>query len=283
MTRGRVLTTMLAFVLFGGPLVAQSQAPVSSPAQARPEASARGIYLAGTALGVSAEIEIERDGKRGMVPPTFQFRSGDKFWLHVTSNRTAYIYVLNRTVVGDPQTAASRGIKLMQQEDAKRPDPNAYTLVFPAPDTAAPQVKAGVTTRLPGGTQFFAMDNVPGAEKLIVVATESPSTIAQFFDKSTGKLLAHAGSSVDSSSSVLNRLNESLATLADNTRSEEVPRSRGIAIVSLPGQPSSAQRQPTAPAKPATPTGRTSTLASHAASKGNGGLMQELTLIHLAP
>jgi len=281
---------MAALILVGATSpVALAQAPESG--------SARGIFLAGSALGVSTEIEIERGNQRGMVPPTYEFRSGDKFWIHVTSNRAAYIYVLNRTIVGSPETAASRGIKLMQKEDAKTPAPDAYTMVYPAPNGKPTRVAANVATRIPTNpSQFFTMDEVLGAEKLMVVAAEQPSDIARLFDATTGKL-ARAGNTTDSASGVLNRLNGDLVRAADNSMTEEPPRSRDIRIRPLPGAPAPAvasSKPPEVPPqvgtndprvaagsglpKPSAPPSDTTTVVR----RGGEPLLQELTLVHLA-
>jgi hypothetical protein len=292
MTRGNKVMAGFAVLLLAGSAMVSAQS--GSSAGAKPGGSPRGIYLSGAALGVSAEIEIDRDGQRGMVPPTYEFRSGDKFWLHVTTNRDAYIYVLNRTLVGDPQGAASRGIKLMQQDDIRHPAPDAYTMVYPAPKSAPALVKANATTRIPrGSNEFFVMDNMIGAEKVMIVVTDKPSNITQFFDPTTGKL-KHSASTADSSASVLNRLNTELATMADNTEIEEPPRSRGIVIKPIPG-PSNRVPElpvPSTPPRPgenrpdvivgdgtkSSPEGKTHGVEKNPAR----GIMQELTLVHVA-
>jgi hypothetical protein len=207
----------------------------------------RGIFLGGTTLAVSAEIEVERDGKRGMVPSNYEFRSGDRFWMHVSVNRDAYIYVLNRTLTGPG--AASRGVKLLADADRKAPAADAYTLVFPAPNTAAPLVRKGTPTTIPGRGLYFAMDDVPGAEKLLVVASETQLTsITSAFDPATGRLAAANRS--DSVGAVLDRLNGELVQAAENTAS-----SRDIVIVDAPapsrGSPPAATA-PTSGNKPAT-------------------------------
>src|SRR5262249_17961415 len=115
----------------------------SAFAQSKPE-TARGVYLGGARLGTSTEIEVERDGKRQIVPGNFQFKTGDRFWIHVTLNQDSYVYVLNRTLTGGP-ARVSRGIKLLAEEDKKlsAPPPDTYTMVFPAPRANAVLVKKG--------------------------------------------------------------------------------------------------------------------------------------------
>jgi hypothetical protein len=294
MTRGsRTVIALATLALLGMPLgAALAQAPASS-------GSARGIYLAGSTLGVSTEIEFERNGQRGMVPPTFEFKSGDKFWLHITTNRAAYIYVLNRTVKGNPETAASRGIKLMQNDDVKNPDPDAYTMVYPAPGANPPLVKANTVTRIPrDDNQFFTMDEIVGAEKVMIVAADKPSDIDSSFDKKTGKMARRAGTA-DSASAVLNRLNGELSRLADNSVTEETPRSRDIKIRPLPtappvqaGEPARPGSVPPAP-KPDPPRADAKgpgivpgagnpPINTATVGKTPGPLLQELTLVHLA-
>src|SRR5262249_23154183 len=162
-------------------------------------------YLGGTRLGLNAEVEIERGSQRGMVPTTFEFHTGDHFWLHVTVNQDSYIYVLNRTLVGTPQQV-TRGVRVMADSDRKTGGTGSktYTLVFPAPGAANQKVKAGQRTKIPATPgQYFGMDEMPGAEKLLVIASAVPLPLSSaYFNGSDGKLLASART-VDSSESVL--------------------------------------------------------------------------------
>lgn len=276
---------------------------VEAQGQPTSGASPRGIYVAGDQLGVSTEIEIERDGKRGMVPTTFEFKSGDRFWLHLTVNKDSYIYVLNRTVTGPGAT--SRGIKLLAEQDRtdKAPAADTYTLVFPASASGPQLVRKGASTVVPGKGLFFGMDDVPGAEKLMVLASETPLNLSSYFDPSTGRLL-QGGGRADSVGTVLNRLNGELAQMADNTATDQPPSSRAISIVDAPvgaTPPAKPKEAPALPAKPAvapasaatTTTGRPPTpaavpapvpvLTTVAVPKQVGKpMLLELTLVHLA-
>jgi hypothetical protein len=222
----------VAMMLVAGLGAAVTAQPAATPA---PQASARGIYVGGAQLGINAEVEIERDGQRGMVPTSFQFKSGDKFWLHVTVNRDSYVYVLNRTL---PGAAASRGIKLIAEQDrtGKEPPPSdVYSLVFPAPKSGPQLVRKGVDNIVPSGRgQFFAMDENPGAELVMVMASETPVKMSDYFDLSSGRLRPFGGGGQrDSVGDVLNRLNGLLVDASDNAETDEPPASRDIRIVTV--------------------------------------------------
>jgi hypothetical protein len=278
-----LMTGFLAMGVGAKPVGGQAPAPVHP--------STRGIYLGGTRLGVTAEVEIERGKEHGLVPTTFEFRSGDRFWLHVTVNQDSYIYVINRTLVGSPQQV-TRGVKLMADSDRKGGgSSDTYSLVFPAPDTKNTLVKAGKPTKIPGNGQFFAMDQVAGAEKLLVIASQTPLPLSStYFNAQSGKLLA-SGKTVDSASSVLGRLNNELVRMADNTETDEAPKTknidttRGIAIVPnpvAPTPPAPAPREPgkpttqPAPKQPAPPSGTVGVVR-----QPGKPLLLDLTLVHL--
>jgi hypothetical protein len=199
-------------------------------AQSTPqEVTPRGIYVGGSRLGVNAEIEVERNGRRERVPESHEFRSGDRFWLHVTVNQDAYVYVLNRTLTGNG--AASRGIKVLADADKKAtaPPPNTYVLVHPVPGSQPAALRRGVATVLPGAGEHFSMDEVPGAEKLLIIASATRLDIPSYFDPS-GLLTKGKNDSVGD---VLNRLNGELLQAADNAATEQ-PGSRSIQIVPNP-------------------------------------------------
>ena len=203
--------------------------------------SARGVYLEGERVGVKLEVLRERNGNLRRVSTTSRFRSGDRFKLEVETNRSAYVYVLNRTLPGDQDRVGSRGIDVIRDEDRRNRagDRRKYTLLYPRSGEPRP-VRRNARVQLPPGNQYFAMDNDPGIERLYVLASEERLDLAEYFDLERGRQRTGSGrrprrgdSSIEDD--VLDQLNARLAELAGSALTEFAPEdaaSRGIEVSS---------------------------------------------------
>jgi hypothetical protein len=147
----------------------------------------RGLYMDRAknpdAAGARYHILLEgKDGNKTEVPPTHNFKTGDRFWLQLEVRKPVYVYVLNRTV-----TAAGKGLVMDRPGNpgsggAKPPSgpakpANAATkppvqlpplhLVF-GPE----KVDAGAFKMLPGRLAL-KFNQQPGLEKLYIVLSDN--------------------------------------------------------------------------------------------------------------
>lgn len=123
--------------------------------------------------GVHYTVELVRDGNRQPVSLNFPFKTGDRVSLVVRSDFDAYIYVLNRTLSGDPEAMATRSMSLIADVDAHDPPKDCpYDLVFPAAGQQY-RLKAGVSQNVPPRGQTMLMNDPPGVEKLLLIVSPS--------------------------------------------------------------------------------------------------------------
>ena len=195
------------------------------------ETGARGVYLDNESVGVKFQVLRERGGDLRRVSTTYPFRSGDRFKLELETNRSAYVYVLNRTLPGDQNRVGSRGIPSLRDRDRRNRsgDRRRYTLLYPRGGEPRP-VRRNARVQLPPGNQYFAMDDDPGLEKLYVLASEERLDLSEYFDLDDGRQRPGDGSIEDD---LLDQLNARLAELAGNTLTEFPPEdadSTGIEV-----------------------------------------------------
>jgi hypothetical protein len=177
-----------------------------------PPASTKGIFVDNSGPAVKAELLVYDAGGPRVVGSEHPFRSGDRFRLRFELNRPGYVYLLNRTLPGDPEALGGKGITTVAAEDsnAGRSGDEAYRLIYPT-GAAAVRVAAGRPLDLPVDNRFLAMDDQPGVEKLLLVVSREPMDFASSFDLSTGepKSLGRSGdgpASRDTPEGVLARL-----------------------------------------------------------------------------
>lgn len=121
--------------------------------------------------GVHYTVELVRDGNRQPVSLSFPFKTGDRVSLVVRSDFDAYIYVLNRTMTGDPEAMATRSMSLITEDDAQNPPKDCpYDLVFPSAGQQY-RLKAGVPQSVPPRGQTMLMNDPPGVEKLLLIVS----------------------------------------------------------------------------------------------------------------
>jgi hypothetical protein len=159
------------------------------------DADAKGVFLDRSAAGVRFDVTLMRGAERQTVPSSYEFRSGDQMLFQFSLNRDAFVYVLTRTIPGEPvQTdrfAGSRGIEILLREDSKAERPvTAYRLLFPLKMTGLHnRLSAGAVHTVPANGARFTMDTEPGIEKVYLVLSPDAIDMSRYFDMETGRML----------------------------------------------------------------------------------------------
>ena len=163
------------------------------PAQETSLTSAKGIFMDSGQTGkpgVKFNVLLVRGDETSQVPATYRFRDGDKLVFQMETNRESYVYVLNRTIFGNPANLteyAAKGIKIEAPANAEKPKMSRYRLLFPTPDSGREnRLKANRMVTVPTGRVPFQMDSEPGIEKLYVVVSQQPIDLAKYFDMESG-------------------------------------------------------------------------------------------------
>jgi hypothetical protein len=151
---------------------------------------AKGIFVDGGHTGKTAvkfNVMLVRNGHKQDVSTNYAFRNGDEMILQLESNRDSYVYVLNRTVFGDPaklgEYATPKGISI-EKPTAKM---SKYRLLFPNQQSGSNnRISGSGKITIPTNGIPFTMDSEPGIEKMYVVVSEQPVNIARMFDLENG-------------------------------------------------------------------------------------------------
>jgi hypothetical protein len=209
-----VLTACLAGATHGAPVAAQEEG-----------AELKGVYREGQRTGVKVVVYRGQGEGRRRVPTDYEFKSGDGFDLELETNQRAYVYVLNRTLVGNPDQLSSKGIDRVRDDDRRdRTGKRArYKLLYPLGNDAK-VTSANKKFQISG----FKMDNQPGVEKMMVVVSAKPVDLSKYFDVDgnqrtrRGRASGSEGDSgrhTDSEEDVLDQLNKDLSDWAANAES----------------------------------------------------------------
>ncbi len=211
-------------------------------AGAQEDATVKGVFREGKRTGVKVSVFATDAGKRRRVSTDYEFRSGDSFELELETNQPSYVYVVNRTLPGDPGTLSSKGIERIRDEDRReRPRTGPYKLLYPMkndPKVADPNK--------PFTLAGFKMDDRPGVEKMFILVSAKPIDITRYFDvngdQRTGRRPAGGGGNrEDTDDDVLDQLNKDLADWSQNAESalpkgiEREPE--GYGVVRNPAKP----------------------------------------------
>jgi hypothetical protein len=198
---------------------------------------AKGIFLDKTSPGVKFSVILLRGDERLTVPTSYEFRSGDEMLFQFSLNRDAYVYVLTRTIKGDAEVtsrfAGSRGIQILQREDAKpRRHAAAYRLLFPLQTSGLQnRLTAGGVHSIPANGTRFSMDKDPGLEKLYLVLSPTPIDMKRYFEMDTGLLLRATEPAARSDHDALSALGLHLLEWNRNAQTLIAdPASKGIQI-----------------------------------------------------
>jgi hypothetical protein len=158
---------------------------VLASAQVPDLSEGRAIRLRKQSGSVTFEVDLIRGAERATVPTTFQFQSGDRFALRIQVTSDAYLYVLNRTFVGSPDTLKEsnrvRVARNVSGEVATADPP--FTLVYPP--NGHRLVKAGQTNLIPGVGLAMEMDDHPGVEQLLLVVSPVRLDVQAILSSST--------------------------------------------------------------------------------------------------
>jgi hypothetical protein len=237
MLRNVVLLTAVtvAFAPSGSGLVAGAQ----------DDAAIKGVFREGKRSGVKVSVFATDGNKRRRVSTDYEFRSGDSFELELETNQRAYVYVLNRTLAGDPSSLGSKGIERIRDDDRReRPPVGPYQLLYPMKND--PRV---AESNKPFKLTGFRMDDKPGVEKMFVVVSAKPIDISRYFDvdgdQRTGNRPPSSGGDrgrrEDRDEDVLDQLNKDLADWSANAESvlpKGVERDpEGYGVVRDPAKP----------------------------------------------
>ena len=149
----------------------------------------KGIYLDRehhpTMNGMRFDIVLQQpDGSKAEVPVTFDFHTGDRFWLRMDMRNSAYVYVLNRTLPG-----GDKGIEAVRIDDQQRaPEPAQMPHLVFGPE----KLNHGAARLAPKGKNMaMRFDRETGVEKLYVIVSPKPLQLEAFFG-ADGKMAVDA-------------------------------------------------------------------------------------------
>ena len=201
-------------------------------------ATPKGVFEEGRQVGVKFQVLRERDGELRRVATTYPFRSGDRFKFEVETNRSVFVYVLNRTLTGDAQSLRSKGIEEIRDDDRRDHSGSRrqYRLLYPGGGSRPAAVPAGRRVQFPpGDDRYFVMDDQTGIEKIYLLASERRIDLSEYFDledgrQRTGRRPRRDGSIEDD---VLDQLNARLVQLKGNALAafaDEDADSKGVEV-----------------------------------------------------
>lgn len=160
---------------------------------------------------------LSPDGSSTIVPPTRAFWDGDRFQLQFALNQESYVYLLNRTALGDPQSTP-KGVNVA---DDLRVKLTTFRLLFPTNQAGTEnKIAAHSLQAIPKkGNPPFIMDKESGEEQLFLIVSAKPLAIDKYFEPQDGTLRPEWNDE--------RNLIETLRSLESNT---EVSASKGIGV-----------------------------------------------------
>lgn len=181
----------------------------------------KGIYVDReqhpTTLGARFHIQLQRaDGKKVNVPASYEFHTGDHFWLQVEVRTVVYVYVINRTITG-----ADKALEVVRDEDGNRvPPPSEMPHLVFGPE----KVEPGKFRSVPK-TAAMAFDATPGIEKLYVIL--SPQRIPEL-EQDFGP--QGNVNTRDTDASALHNLDKSMAAWSNNAKQAVPMAAKGVVL-----------------------------------------------------
>lgn len=257
-------------------------AAMSAMAGEQEGVSERGMALLQKPGSAAYSVILQRGGQTAEVPDNFPFQSGDRLSIKINLKRSAYVYVLNRTLAGsaDRLEGASRGIALtgtsaaaparpeQQSLEAQQVTASPYVLVYPP---KGHQLLPAGNMTIPPDAQL-EMDNQAGLEKLYVVISPQPLTNLR-------DMVAKLGPGGGAPAQTQQQIRSVLLGMAQNTESAEPPvASRQIRLAPSPNLSPAPVKTGTKPASPA-PAARPNAAVAAPVSAQKPYLV-ELSLLH---
>jgi hypothetical protein len=183
--------------------------------------SVKGIFLSPqhpTTLGARFHIVLEKpNGGKVNVPSSYEFHSGDRFWLEVEARTSSFVYVINRTLSG----TTGKALEVVRDEDASRtPPPSEQPHLVFGPE----KVEPGKFRQVPKSVAM-AFDNVTGIEKLYVVL--SPTRIPEL-DQNFGPEGSLSGP--DKGANALKNLDKAMAGWSKQTKQAIPVATKGVVL-----------------------------------------------------
>jgi hypothetical protein len=216
----RVVGLVALSMFVGGAISATSG--VAAQAQAQENvARVKGVYRDAQKPGVKVSVFKGSGASRSRVSSDYEFQSGDPFELELETNQAVYVYVLNRTLPGDPSTLKNKGIDRIRDDDQRAPAQQRmkYKMLYPR-ENDPKTTKVNTPFKIPG----LSMDDTPGVEKMFIVLSAKPVNLANYFDLTNGNQRGGGGGGgtgggrrVDTADDVLSQLNKDLVLWQGNS------------------------------------------------------------------
>jgi len=182
---------------------------------------------------VRFRIEMVQNGQAVPVTATHRFQSGDRFRFAFELSQTSHVYVVNRSIEGNPEglrdLLGTRGINVVNQSAGAPAGPPKFQMLWPPAGADAP-LPARQTESIPGPSQFFEFDANPGIEKISVLVSPYPIDASKYFTgmNTPRPRTPPAGRHDDTNADVLSQL-EDLRSIDGNTTTDP-GTSRGICV-----------------------------------------------------
>ncbi len=137
------------------------------------------------------EVLLKNDGGESLVHASRRFVDGEQFRLRFTISKDSHVYVLHRTLEGNPDDMnrylGEAGIRTLRKEDSLNGAPGKYQLLYPASNTGTQnRAIAGKQSLVPEGGRFFRMDRNIGVEKLVIIVSPNAMNVASLFGMVSG-------------------------------------------------------------------------------------------------
>ena len=143
------------------------------------------------------EVLLKNEVSETIVHASHRFVDGEQFRLRFTISKNSHVYVLHRTLEGNPDDMnrylGDAGIRTIRKEDSGQGAPGKYQLLYPASNTGTQnRAIAGKPSLVPEGGRYFRMDRNIGVEKLVIIVSPNPMNVAGLFGMVSGGTVLEA-------------------------------------------------------------------------------------------
>ena len=145
-----------------------------------------------SAAAVKYDVILERGERNEPVATSRRFVNGDKFRLRFEVNKDSFVYVLHRTLDGNPDQmeryTGAKGIRVIRDEDRSSNTAGKFQLLYPARNTGMNNRLTGRKAKIvPENGGGFQMDQDPGIEKLVIVVSPTQVDVSRMFSLTSAK------------------------------------------------------------------------------------------------